>query len=100
MSVIQRHIQVGYDLRVFFTRGVFAPANPLLRDVLLDDANERHHRVMLVLDESLAQARPKLVTDIEAYFARASKRLELVCPPMVIEGGPTLTATILTGIPT
>jgi 3-dehydroquinate synthase len=86
MPVIQRAIRVGYELRVFFTQRVFAPANPLLRDVLLSDA-ERSHRVMMVLDESLAQAQPGLVADVEAYFAQNSQRLELVCPPMVIEGG-------------
>ncbi len=87
MSVIQRTIQVGFQLRVFFTRGVFAPANPLLRDVLLPDESERSHAVLLVLDESLAQARPGLAAEIEAYFATASPRLKLVCPPMIIEGG-------------
>src|SRR5476651_2185341 len=86
MPVIQRAIRVGYELRVFFTQRVFAPANPLLRDVLLGDA-ERSHRVMVVLDESLAQAQPGLVADIEAYFAQNPQRLELVCPPMIIEGG-------------
>jgi 3-dehydroquinate synthase len=87
MSVIQRAIKVGYDLRVYFTRGVFAATNPLLRDVLLGDTSERKHSVIIVLDESLAQSQPTLVRDIETYFSQGSQRLELVCPPMVIEGG-------------
>ena len=77
MSVIRRTIQVGFDLRVFFTRGVFAPANPLLRDVMLGDG-ERTHGVLMVLDESLAQTRPDLLAQIESYFATASERLKLV----------------------
>src|ERR1700722_18280427 len=87
MSVIRRTIQVGFELRVFFTRGVFAPVNPLLRDVMLGGADERVHGVLMVMDESVAQTRAGLVAQIEAYFATASERLKLVCPPIIIEGG-------------
>ena len=87
MSMIQRTIQVEFDLRVYFTRNVFAPANPLLREVLTQDKNDRIHGVLLILDESLAQVRPEIIPEIEAYFAAGSERLKLVCPPMVIEGG-------------
>jgi 3-dehydroquinate synthase len=87
MSVIHRTIQVGYELRVFFTRNVFSTDNPLLRDVLAVDVGGRPRRVLAVLDESLATARPALAHEIEAFFAAAHDRLELVCPPLVIEGG-------------
>jgi 3-dehydroquinate synthase len=87
MSVIRLTIQVGFELRVFFTRGVFAPANPLLRDVMLGGADERVHGVLLVIDESLAHAQTGILAQIESYFATASERLKLVCPPIVIEGG-------------
>lgn len=87
MASIQRTIQVGYQLRVFFTQSVFAPANPVLRDLLVSEPGTRVHGVLVVLDESLAQVRPSLVQEIENYFAAASGRLKLVCPPMIIEGG-------------
>jgi 3-dehydroquinate synthase len=87
MSAIQRTIQVGFQLRVFFTRNVFAPANSLLQEVLLSGGSGRVHGVMIVLDESLAQARPELAPDMERYFAAGSDRLKLVCPPLIIEGG-------------
>ena len=86
MSLIERSIQVGYQLRVFFTHGVFAPANPVLRDILSGAEPDRTHGVLVVLDESLAHARPGLAAEIESYFAGAP-RLKLVCPPLVIEGG-------------
>jgi 3-dehydroquinate synthase len=86
MSAIERSIQVGYQLRVFFTRKVFALANPLLREILLDEHCARAHAVLVVLDESLARARPSLTQEIETWFS-ASERLKLVCPPMIIEGG-------------
>src|SRR5258708_4701519 len=87
MSVIQRTIQVGFELRVFFTQNVFAPANPLLNNVLADSGPSRSHAVLVVVDESLAQAQPGLGAQIEAYFTTASPRLKLVCPPVIIEGG-------------
>jgi 3-dehydroquinate synthase len=87
MSVIERHIQVGFQLRVFFTRSVFASANPLLRDILAPGEGNRVHGVLIVLDEALAQARPEVLAEIENYFVHASPRLKLVCPPLVIEGG-------------
>jgi 3-dehydroquinate synthase len=86
MPSIERTIQVGYELRVFFTRNVFAPANPLLKEVLLG-SEDRKRRVLMVVDEALAQAQPTLAAQIEASLAAATPRLELVCPPLVIEGG-------------
>jgi 3-dehydroquinate synthase len=73
-------------LRVFFTRNVFAPANPLLKEVLLG-SEDRKRRVLVVVDEALAQAQPTLAAQIEASVGAATPRLELVCPPLVIEGG-------------
>jgi 3-dehydroquinate synthase len=40
-----------------------------------------------VLDESLARAQPELSPRIEEYFRTHGEALELVCPPLVIEGG-------------
>jgi 3-dehydroquinate synthase len=87
MASIQRTIQVGFELRVFFTRGVFDPANRLLREVLGNIENGRPQRVLLVLDEALALAQPGFGAQIEAWFAAAAPGLQLVCPPLVIEGG-------------
>jgi 3-dehydroquinate synthase len=87
MSIIQRTIQVGFQLRVFFTQRAFAPANSLLKDVLADPDTDRVHNLLIVLDESLAQAQPALIPAIESYFAAATERLKLVCPPLIIEGG-------------
>jgi len=86
VPVIARNIQVGYQLRVFFTRGVFAPANPLLKDILAGGDSGRAHGVLVVVDESLARARMGLAAEMESYFSGA-QRLTLVWPPLVIEGG-------------
>jgi 3-dehydroquinate synthase len=91
MSVIQRSIQVGWQLRVFFTEDVFAPANLVLKTALDDPASAPTSgtppKALVVLDESLAQAQPDLARRIEAYFSAHADRVKLVGPPLVIEGG-------------
>jgi 3-dehydroquinate synthase len=84
MSEIQRSIQVGWQLRVFFTEDVFAPANPILKDALADGTPRK---VLVVLEDSLAQAQPNLSRQIENYFSAYAEKLQLVCPPILIVGG-------------
>jgi 3-dehydroquinate synthase len=84
VSVIERSIQVGWQLRVFFTEDVFAPANPVLRNTLADTATRK---VLVVLDQSVAAAQPELSQRIESYFSAHTAQLRLVCPPVIIEGG-------------
>ena len=91
MSVIQRSIQVGWQLRVFFTEDVFAPANLVLKTALDDPApaptSGTPPKALVVLDESLAQARPDLARRIEDYFSAHADSVKLAGPPLVIEGG-------------
>jgi hypothetical protein len=46
-SIIQRQIQVGWQLHVLFTEGVFEPANSTLKDALADGISRK---VLLVID--------------------------------------------------
>ncbi len=91
MSVIQRSIQVGWQLRVYFTEDVFAPDNLVLKNALGDAGPQRTggtlNKALVVLDESLAQARADLSPRIEDYFSSHADSVKLVCPPMVVEGG-------------
>jgi 3-dehydroquinate synthase len=87
MSVIERSIQVGYKLRVHFTQNVFDPTNALLKNLLAGKPAPRIHKVLVVLDESLAQATPGFARQVESYFEACAAQLKLVCPPVIIEGG-------------
>lgn len=87
MSVVKKTIQVGYDLRVFFTEHAFDAANLVLKQALAGDRAGQVKKVLVILDESLAQSRPGLAQEIENYFAIHSDALKLVGPPLVIEGG-------------
>ena len=84
MDLIQRQIQVGWQLRVFFTEDVFNPANPVLKNALADAP---HRKVLVVLEDSLAQALPGLETRIERYFSTHASRLQLVRSPLLVCGG-------------
>lgn len=86
-SRIVRGITVTYDHQVWFTRQAFAPGNTVLRDVLLPEGARRPVRVLVVVDEGVARSRPALLAEIEAWFAAETGALELVAPPLCIEGG-------------
>src|SRR5688572_15880914 len=87
MSLIERTIQISFQQRVYFTRRVFAADNSLLADVLLNDGSNQVPKVLVILDESLDVAQPELARSIERYFAALGERVNLVCPPIVLEGG-------------
>jgi 3-dehydroquinate synthase len=85
MTAIRRTIRVDFEHQVHFTDGVFEVSNPLLRDLLAQPP--RKAAALVVMDESLALARPGLAAGIVNYFAAFPAQLHLVCPPLLIEGG-------------
>ncbi len=87
VSRIERNIQVNYRHQVFFTDHAFRSENTLLRDVLVDGHPARRTKALVVVDEALAKSQADLLTAIEAYFAAFPLDLDLVCTPLVIEGG-------------
>jgi len=87
MPKIERTIAVSYRHQVHFTERVFDSENPLLHDILSEEAGAFPRKVLVVLDESMAAANPFLVRQIESYFERHAASMLLVCPPMIIEGG-------------
>src|ERR1044071_9228756 len=74
MSCVERTIQVSYRHQVHFTDDVFDPANIVLRDILSQNKSRERHKVLVVLDEALAQTQPFLSRQIETYFARNRSR--------------------------
>ena len=84
---IERNVTVSWRHQVLFTQNIFDAENAVLRDTLADDPAANPRKVLLVLDEALAEARPTLVKEIQSYFKAHADVLNLVCAPFVMEGG-------------
>jgi len=94
MELIEHTIQVNWQHRVFFANDIFAAANPLLRELLGQDAfADSPRRVLIVVDDSLSIAQPALVTKIDTYFATLRPRAVLVARPTICPGGETAKAS-------
>jgi len=90
MSSLERIVTVEWRHQIHFTQKVFDRGNELLIRVLRGQPIPRpDHRakVLLVIDESLATARPDMVQAIEEYFTIHRHGIDLVCPPVLMVGG-------------
>src|SRR5690349_11021664 len=87
MSSIERTILVQFKHQVHFTKGVFDPENLLLKDVLSNQKPGQVRKALVVCDETLVSSQPALIPSIVGYFKTFASELNLVCPPMVLEGG-------------
>ena len=87
MSVIERQIEVSYRHQILFTKGLFASGNELFCDTLVDGQLDSIQKVLVVMDEALCRAQPRLIDQIKEYFSLHRNRLQLVCDPMQFEGG-------------
>jgi 3-dehydroquinate synthase len=82
-----QRFEVSFEYPVYFTRGVFAPASPVLADAIGRLEPTRRQRALVVVDEGVAGAWPGLGEAIGRYAAAHAARLELVAPPLVLPGG-------------
>lgn len=85
-ATIEQKLSVSFNFPVFFTRGLFQPANPLLAEVCRRQEKERRHRVLVFLDAGVATALPGLAGEIETWFAAHEGEVELVAPPRLVPG--------------
>lgn len=86
--MIERRVSLSLPHRVFFTEGVFDPAQTLLRDVLCPAEAEanRVRRVLIVLEQAVAAGQPGLEAAIRAWFA-AQDGLLVLAGLRIIPGG-------------
>ncbi|MCE5325749.1 MAG: 3-dehydroquinate synthase [Planctomycetaceae bacterium] len=85
--VFHQHFSVSFDYPVYFTRGLFAPDNNLLLDVLERLGEKRVHRAAVFIDAGLAAAWPQLSAAVVEYFHARAGRAELALPPQLVRGG-------------
>ena len=87
MNKIDKQIEVSFRHQILFTKGLFHPDNELLCNTLLDQREDHVHKVLIIMDEALCVAQPKLIEQIKYFFQIRKNQLDLVCEPMQFEGG-------------
>ena len=95
---LHQSVAVKFDYDVHFTRGLFAPLNPLLAQALNGDGVTKS--VIAVVDSGLLKHHPQLIRRIHNYAAFYSQAIALAAEPIIVPGGeaakndPTLVAKI------
>ncbi len=87
MGPHEQVFSVPFRFPVCFTRDVWQPTNPAVRDAVSRLEPSRRHRVLVVIDENVFRAQPTLPSQIEAYFAAHQDALELIGQPVTVPGG-------------
>lgn len=87
VTVHVQRIVVRHDFPVVFTRHLFSPRNRALRDALTRDGGSRRHRCLVLLDQGVQTAFPRLPEQVGAYFETHAKALQLARAPLVLPGG-------------
>ncbi|WFB37255.1 3-dehydroquinate synthase [Kiritimatiellota bacterium B12222] len=82
---ISQTFTADFSYPVHFGRGTFSPDNSLLTEVISGSG-----RVMVIIDQGVADAFPALSAQIQDWFALHADTLELVCTPEVVTGGEAL----------
>ncbi|MEC5128200.1 3-dehydroquinate synthase [Verrucomicrobiales bacterium BCK34] len=86
--MIQRPIPITFQHRVAFTHGAFDVKNHTLRDLVADACElGGASKVLVLLDEGVAESNPDLEGQISNYFEKHADTLTLVGPPLKLPGG-------------
>ena len=87
VTVHVQRIVVRHDFPVVFTRHLFSPRNRMLLDALTRGGGTGCRRCLVLLDQGVQAAFPRLAEQIAAYFETHAKALQLVRAPLVLPGG-------------
>lgn len=88
-STITQQFGVDFTFPVHFTRGVFAPANRVLRETVARVDPDGYHRLLFVVDDNVAGASPSLRQSISNYVSAHQGTLELAGDTVLVPGGET-----------
>jgi 3-dehydroquinate synthase len=85
--VLHRQFRVTYETPVVFSREVFDPRNPRLRDALSRLEPGKRHRAAVFIDDGVTAARPDILDRIRSYAAAHESSLELAGDIVAVPGG-------------
>ena len=85
-----QRIEVRHEFPVVFTRHLFSPRNPVLRDAIARAPAAAPRRCLVLLDKGVLAALPDLPQQIRTYFAAHTDALHLVRVPLTLPGGETI----------
>jgi 3-dehydroquinate synthase len=86
MECIEQQFYVSFSYPVIFTRGLFDPENPVLRDVVCR-SGRGNNRILAVIDSEVVRANPKILELLGRYAEAHRDALEFVAPPLMVRGG-------------
>lgn len=87
MDLIRQRVRVDFEYPVYFSTGVLAPSNLLLRDVIARTADQTPSRLIVVVDRGVADHHPALASQVVEYCQRHKTVLRLAAPVLVVAGG-------------
>jgi 3-dehydroquinate synthase len=87
MDVIRQKVRVDFEYPVYFTHGVMAPSNLLLRDIVARSADRSPSDLIVVLDQGVLDHHPDLPAQIAEYAERHRTVLHLAGPVLAVPGG-------------
>jgi len=85
--MLEKQIRLEHTHRILFTREVFAPRNNTIRDLLKLGQPHKLPRVLVFVDEAVANANRDLIDDIVGYGEAHAETFTLTDTPIVIPGG-------------
>ena len=87
MEKLSQCFAVDYNFPVYFTRDLFSEQNRVFLEAVTRLESSKRHRVMFVIDQNVAAARPEMIPQIKGYFAAYSAALQLLGEPVGVIGG-------------
>ena len=87
VSALVQRFTVDFDFPVRFTRAVFAVDNPVFLETVTRLEPDKRQRVLFVIDENLAKARPRLLPQIQTYCDAHRNRIRHDSEPVLVPGG-------------
>jgi 3-dehydroquinate synthase len=87
MDVIDQSVRVTFRFPVYFTTGLFDPANPILRNLVSVAGDPAPADAVVVVDDGVVRTRAALLQQIDRYIDAHRDALRLVAPPLVLPGG-------------